>query len=115
MPYGVDAGARAIERLLALEEPPTAVFAYSDEIAISALRGLALRGVDVPAGLSVIGVDDHPQAELFGLTTMAQSVEDQGRLAGEMAISLLRGEVLEQPAVVVPSALITRRTTAPPP
>ena len=38
LPYGMDAGARGVERLLALDEPPTAVFAFSDEIALSALR-----------------------------------------------------------------------------
>ena len=114
LPYGKEAGARGMERLLALDEPPTAVFAMSDEIALSALRALALRGVDVPEQMSVIGVDGHPLAELFGLTTVEQSVEEQGRLSGEMAIRLLRGEELPQTSVVVPSRLVLRDTTAAP-
>lgn len=115
LPFGKEAGARGVQRLLELEEPPTALFAFSDEIALSALRALALRGVDVPAGMSVVGVDGHPLAELFGLTTVEQSVEEQGRLSGEMAIRLLRGEELDRSSVVVPSRLVLRKTTASPP
>ena len=115
LPYGKEAGARGVQRLLELEEPPTALFAFSDEIALSALRALALRGVDVPGEMSVVGVDGHPLAELFGLTTVEQSVEEQGRLSGEMAIRLLRGEELDRFSVVVPSKLVLRKTTAAPP
>jgi len=114
LPYGKEAGARGVQRLLELEEPPTALFAFSDEIALSALRALALRGVDVPGEMSVVGVDGHPLAELFGLTTVEQSVEEQGRLSGEMAIRLLRGEELDRFSVVVPSKLVLRKTTAAP-
>ena len=92
MPFGLEAGARGMDRLLALPEPPTAVFAFTDEVALSALRSLVSRGVDIPAGMSVIGVDDHPHAELIGLTTVAQGIAEQGRLSGEMAVRLLRGE-----------------------
>ena len=114
LPFGKEAGARGVQRLLELEEPPTALFAFSDEIALSALRALALRGVDVPGEMSVVGVDGHPLAELFGLTTVEQSVEEQGRLSGEMAIRLLRGEKLDRFSVVVPSKLVLRKTTAAP-
>ena len=55
-----------------------------------------------------------PLAELFGLTTVEQSVEEQGRLSGEMAIRLLRGEELDRFSVVVPSKLVLRKTTAAP-
>jgi DNA-binding LacI/PurR family transcriptional regulator len=114
-PFGPDAGAQGVERLLALDEPPTAVFAFSDEIALSALRALSFRGVDVPGEMSVIGVDGHPLAELFGLTTVEQSVAAQGRISGEMTIRRLRGEELDAESVVVPSRLVLRETTAAPP
>ena len=103
-----------MDRLLALSDPPTAVFAFTDEVALSALRSLVAHGVEIPAGMSVIGVDDHPHAELIGLTTVDQGIEQQGRLSGEMAVRLLRGEPLEERTVVVPSRLIVRGTTAAP-
>ena len=112
---GVRAGADSIDVLLALDQPPTAVFAYSDELAISALHRLGERGVRVPQDLSIVGVDDHPLAELFGLSTVCQSVHAQGRLSGEMVLARVRGEILDETAVVVPPRLIVRRTTAPPP
>ncbi len=111
---GVRAGAEGIALLLDLDEPPTAVFAYSDELAISALQGLATRGVRVPQELSIVGVDDHPLAELFGLSTVSQSVHTQGRLSGEMVLARVRGEELDKTAVVVEPHLVIRRTTAPP-
>jgi len=112
--YGVDAGARGIERLLALEEPPTAVFAYSDEIAVSALRALQMAGLRVPDDISLIGADGHPLGELFGITTLEQSVVGQGRLAAETVVALLRGQEVD-PAVQVPTRLVDRGSTAQPP
>lgn len=113
-PFGVEAGARAMEILLALDEPPTAVFAYSDEIAISALKALWDQAIAVPGQMSVIGVDGHPMGELFGLSTVAQSVGTQGRLAAQMALDLLAGHTLGHQAIVVPAELVLRGSTGPP-
>lgn len=112
--YGVDAGMRAMHRLLALKEPPTAVFAYSDEIALGALRALQTTGLRVPDDISLIGADGHPLSELFGITTLEQSVVGQGRLAAETVVGLLRGQDVD-PSVQVPTTLIDRGSTAPPP
>lgn len=116
VPYGVGAGADGIDRLLALETPPSAVFAYSDEIAISALHRLLAHGLRVPEDVSLIGVDGHPLGETCGLTTVSQSVTGQGRAAGGMVLSLLVGKPLpDGGAVVVPPELLERGSTASPP
>lgn len=111
-PFGVHAGGEGMALLLTLPEPPTAVFAYSDEIAFSAWTHLTANGMRVPEDMSLVGVDGHPLSELVGLTTVTQSVHAQGRLAGEMALALLQGEVLDDASVVVPSVLVIRRSTA---
>jgi DNA-binding LacI/PurR family transcriptional regulator len=90
--YGVDSGTRAVERLLALDRRPTAVFGYSDEIAAAVAVGAQRHGLRVPEDLSVIGVDGHPMAELFGLSTMDQNVERQAEEAAGIAVRLIRGE-----------------------
>lgn len=113
-PMGVRAGADAVDELLGLDQPPTAIFAYSDEIAISAAHRLAELGLSVPDDLSLASVDGHPLAELFGLTTVTQSVPTQGRLAGNMVLALLRGEEPADADVVVASELLVRTSTAPP-
>jgi len=112
--FGYPGGAAAVDDLLSLDDPPSAVFAYSDEIAVGALARLRERGVEVPGEMSVIGVDDHPVSEVLGLTTVRQDVATQGRVAAEMALALLRGEELAETDVVVPWTLVPRSTTAAP-
>lgn len=112
-PFGVRAGADGVEALLDLPEPPTAVFAYSDELAIAAIQRLRERGVAVPGQVSVVGVDGHPLAELFDLTTVDQGVTAQATTTAELVVALLRGERPER-STVLPSRLVVRGTTAPP-
>jgi LacI family repressor for deo operon, udp, cdd, tsx, nupC, and nupG len=106
-------GADAMGQLLGLRDPPTAVYAHSDEIALGAVRTLRRAGLRIPEDVSVIGIDDHPLAELTDLTTVSQPVRQQGQLAGQMVLRLLQGEDVEQ-AITVPTSLIIRRSTAPP-
>jgi LacI family transcriptional regulator, repressor for deo operon, udp, cdd, tsx, nupC, and nupG len=106
-------GAEAMGELLGLREPPTAVYAHSDEVALGAIRTLRRAGIRVPEDVSVIGIDNHPLAELTDLTTVSQPVRQQGVLAGQMVLGLLQGEDIER-AVTMPTRLIIRRSTAPP-
>jgi len=111
--YGVDAGARAMATLLALPERPTAVFAYSDELAFAAVAHARAAGLSVPGDLSVVGTDGHPLGELLGLTTVDQDVAGQGRLAAELAVRLLDGaERVDD--VDVACRLVERGSTAAP-
>ncbi len=114
-PYGVCAGAEAMTRLLALPDPPTAVFCYSDEIAISALQTLRRRGVRVPEDMSVVGVDGTEVSALFELTTVDQHVALQAHLAAEMVLQLLAGSPLPEVTQTVEADLVVRASTAPPP
>ena len=106
-------GADAMSQLLGLRQPPTAVYAHSDEVALGAIRTLRRAGLRIPEDVSVIGIDDHPLAELTDLTTVAQPVREQGLLAGRMVLGLLRGEEVER-AVIMPTKLIVRGSSAPP-
>ena len=112
-PWGGVDGADAMARLLSLREPPTAVYVHSDEVALGALRTLRRSGLRVPDDISVVGIDDHPLAELMDLTTVAQPVREQGRMAGRMVLSLLAGDTVEH-GVTVPTRLVVRGSTAPP-
>ena len=104
-------GAEAMSQLLSLREPPTAVYAHSDEVAVGAMRTMRRAGLRIPEDISVIGIDDHPLAELTDLTTVSQPVRQQGRLAGQMVLGLLQGDDIER-AVTVPTRLVIRRSTA---
>jgi LacI family repressor for deo operon, udp, cdd, tsx, nupC, and nupG len=113
-PYGPRAGAEAMARLMALEPPPTAVFAFSDELAASAVAGAIEAGARVPEDVSVIGVDGHPVAEMLGLSTVEQGVAEQGRATAELVLALLEGRETDT-SVVVPARLVPRSSTGPVP
>jgi LacI family repressor for deo operon, udp, cdd, tsx, nupC, and nupG len=113
VPWGGPSGADAMSRLLSLREPPTAVYAHSDEVALGAMRTLRRAGLRIPEDMSVVGIDDHPMAELADLTTVAQPVLEQGVLAGRMLLELLAGGAGTGGATV-PTRLVVRGSTAPP-
>lgn len=114
LPWSNTLGAEGMDRLLSIDRPPTAVFAFSDEIAIGALRSLRRSGIAVPQGISVIGIDDHPMAELTDLTTVHQPVVSQGVAAGRMALDIMQGRSVDSRHLVLATHLVVRGTTGPP-
>src|SRR6266545_873378 len=114
VPWGTTGGADGMNRLLSIDPPPTAVFAFSDELAIGAMRSLRRAAVPVPAGMSVVGIDDHPMAQLSDLTTVRQPVEEQGARAGQLVLDVLQGKPIATTHVTLPTNLVIRGTTAPP-
>ncbi|MFI9048278.1 LacI family DNA-binding transcriptional regulator [Streptomyces sp. NPDC053427] len=105
-----------IGSLLSLLQMPTAVFVETDEMAFEVLSILRSCGIEVPGRMSVLGFDDHSLAEALDLSTIAQSPRDTGRIAAELVSSILAdpsGDPARQ--VVLPTHLIPRGSTAPPP
>jgi LacI family transcriptional regulator, repressor for deo operon, udp, cdd, tsx, nupC, and nupG len=111
--FSLQGGAEAMAQLLAVDEPPTAVFAESDEMAIGALKTIRDAGLRVPDDLSVIGFDDHDMAEFVGLTTVAQPVVAQGEVAAQLLLGMTGGSAAPE-HVTLPTKLLVRRTTGPP-
>lgn len=114
LPYRAESGCEGIRWLLGLDEPPTAVVTYSDEIALGALRELQRGGVRVPGDVSLTGFDGHPMAKLFGITTIDQQIAEQARVAARMAIDLM-GRKSVRPAVLVGTELVVGDSTGAPP
>lgn len=114
--FTVDGGRQAMRALLALDRPPTAVFAASDEMAFGVLTEARAAGLQVPGDLSVVGVDDHELAGLFGLTTVSQPVLAQGGAAAAMLLDAIGGTAEHvQEHLLLPVRLIERTSTGPPP
>lgn len=82
-------GVEATRAMLALDNPPTAIFATSDDMALGALAVCVERGINVPDQLAIAGFDDNPEAcKVFpALTTVYQPIEEIARVAVEAAIS----------------------------
>ncbi|GAA4174113.1 LacI family DNA-binding transcriptional regulator [Gryllotalpicola koreensis] len=113
--FDIAGGREAALRMLGRSSRPTALFAASDEMAIGAILAARELGIEVPGELSVVGIDNHALAETFGLTTIAQDPFGQGRLAAELMLAELAGEPPRTDLIDVPTALIERASTAPPP
>lgn len=114
--YGWREARRMARDLLALPEPPTAVFAYSDTMAFGVLEAAQQRGLAVPGDLSVIGFDDVEVAQYFRLTTVRQPLFESGARGAEL---LLEGMESDEGAHeiahhVLPTELVVRSTTSPP-
>ncbi len=103
--------------LMRLPEPPTAVFASSDLAAFGVIRAARDLGMRVPEDLSVVGFDDIPEASYVGppLTTIIQPLRDMGRAGVRRLAELVRDPSEPAMRMVLPTTLIVRGTTAPPP
>ncbi|RMI14322.1 LacI family DNA-binding transcriptional regulator [Cellulomonas triticagri] len=114
--FGVEAGFRAAEVLLGLDDPPTAVFAASDDTAIGVLRAAREHGVRVPQDLSVVGFDDLPVAAWLdpALTTVRQPLTEMGDAAVVLAHRARAGEPVGR-HLELATTLVERASTAPPP
>jgi DNA-binding LacI/PurR family transcriptional regulator len=110
-------GERALPVLMALDEPPTAVFCYNDMTAIGLLRAAREAGLRVPRDLSVVGFDDITLASYAcpPLTTIAQPKAEMGRRALQMVLALM---TTKDPAeegfsdVTVKGRLVVRESSA---
>jgi DNA-binding LacI/PurR family transcriptional regulator len=87
-------GYRAAQHLLALPEPPTAVFAVNDLMAIGAMEAIQSAGMQVPQQMAVMGFDDIPQATWVRprLTTVAQYPAEMGKWMATALFERIQGE-----------------------
>jgi DNA-binding LacI/PurR family transcriptional regulator len=117
-PNAAEPAVAATVELLELREPPTAILAMSDVLALGALRAAA-GGVAVPEELSIVGFDDSPVARQTTppLTTVAQPHEEKGRLALQLLLEEVeRGGASRDSSrrEILPTELVVRGSTAPP-
>ncbi|MGV3615857.1 MAG: LacI family DNA-binding transcriptional regulator [Fimbriimonas sp.] len=112
--YVREAG-RLLAPLMALPQPPTAVFCANDEMAIGALLAARTLGIRIPQDLSVVGFDDTPVAWSFdpALTSVRQPLEEMTYAAFADVLAQIEGAPAS-PGRVFPTSLQVRASTAPP-
>lgn len=91
----------------------TAVIAANDDYALRALAAVKEIGLSVPADISIIGMDDIPDAASHGLTTLRFSCEEVGRCAVEAVVRMITGEKSRACSRVLPVQMIERSSVAP--
>lgn len=111
VPYGMEPARAAAAELLALRDPPTAIFAYDDVLAAGVLRAARDRGLRVPEDLAVVGFDDSELAEHLDLTTVRQPLEQSGGLAIRTLQGLLADPAATQQRIMLGLSVVERSTT----
>ena len=114
--FDFESGRGGATRLLALDDPPTAIFAANDDTAAGVLQVAAQHGLRVPRDLSVFGFDDLPMARCLWppLSTVRQPSRAMGRIAAEQLLRALRAPEAAT-LVEVPYELCLRDSTGPAP
>ncbi len=110
-------GFEGMRHLLSLDDPPTAVFAANDIIALGALKAAQSMNRRVPEDISIIGMDDIYPAALVSpaLTTVAKPKYDIGARAAQLLLEQLQDSSAEQRQhILLPCSLVIRDSTAPP-
>ena len=115
--FQLEPGAAAAATLLDLREPPTAIFAFNDAIAAGAMRAAYERGMRVPDDVSVVGFDDVQFATVLTpmLTTVRQPLVEMGRTGIALIRRLLDDPRREPLRMELPTRLVVRDSTGPPP
>lgn len=114
--FYAESGRAETAKLLALDEPPTAIFAAADLMAIGAVRAAAEAGLRVPEDLSVVGFDDIQLAPHVNppLTTLRQDKLGLGAAAGDALVARIAGDPERPPLRTLPVELVVRGSTATP-
>ena len=107
--------AAAAAALFDLPDPPTAIFAFNDNVAVGVMLAARARGLRVPEDLSVVGFDDSEQAEIVlpALTTVRQPLAEMGRMAVSLLLRLLENQRVDALRIQLATKLVVRESTAP--
>ena len=115
-PLSVQYGIDSAQKILALNELPTAVFVHNDETATGLLHGLLSAGIRVPEDISVIGYDDMPYAAIFNptLSSVRLPRRQWGQLACRKLIAILNEADSGKSPVIIEPELVVRASTGAP-
>lgn len=113
----IGSGEACAEKLLARAQPPTAIFAANDDMAVGVIRAAHRMGISIPLQLSVAGYDDITLAQQVypSLTTIRQPLSRMATLAAEALVSIARHEKPSTASDIVEGRLMIRESTGPAP
>jgi LacI family repressor for deo operon, udp, cdd, tsx, nupC, and nupG len=113
--YTLQDGEAAVESLLLQKKRPTAVFCFSDEIALGCMYALRQHGFNVPRDISVMGFDNVPFARYCwpSLTTIAQPTDEIGALCATLLLDRIDGSENDRRQIILPHELVLRESTRP--
>lgn len=115
--FSIESGRSAAMALFARAKRPTAIFCFSDEMAIGTLAAARTAGIACPGELSVIGFDDIQMARYVDppLATVRQPMAEIGRKTVELLVEILSGRQVQPVSATLPYELISRESLGPAP
>lgn len=108
--YTTETGVSGARTLLALGQPPTAIFASNDQMAMGVFQVAEEMGLRIPEDLSVLGFDNITESKYMGLTTVDQFISEMGYVATQMLIKLINGIELEDQTYRMQTRLVIRNS-----
>jgi DNA-binding LacI/PurR family transcriptional regulator len=110
--YDMESGYKAMKKLLALPERPTAVFCSNDDMAVGAYKAVAEEGLQIPEDISIAGFDDNLFSRFLtpALTTVKRPVEAISRKGIEKLLSMLEGKEVSKERIYVNTDLVVRNS-----
>ncbi|MGN7469707.1 catabolite control protein A [Brevibacillus sp. SAFN-007a] len=113
--YFYESGLATTKAFLALSNPPTAIFAANDEMAIGAIHAIQDSGLNVPGDIEVIGHDNIRLVEMVRprLTSVVQPMYDIGAVAMRLLTKYMNNEHVEEHVVLLPHRIEYRESTKP--
>ncbi len=108
--YTTETGVKCARELLALDRPPTAIFASNDQAAMGVFQVAQERGMRIPEDLSVVGFDNISESKYMGLTTVDQFISEMGFVATQMLIRLINQMPLDEPTYKMKTSLVIRNS-----
>lgn len=109
--YSEEAGAEGFHQLIALENPPTAVFASSDVQAYGAWSAARDQGINIPNDLALIGHDGLKLSRFLDLSTMDLGLQEVGRRAAERLIARMSGDHAPISSILADARLVPRASS----
>lgn len=113
--YSQQKAESAVTALMRIDDLPTAIFCFSDEMAISCMSTLMGLGFSIPRDISVIGFDNISQSNYCypSLTTVSQPMEEIGNSCMELLLPQLGGELMSNRHIILKHSLVVRSSTGP--
>jgi LacI family transcriptional regulator len=112
--FTYDGGCQCMRQLLSLPEPPTAVFAVGDVMALGAKTAIEEAGLKIPADISLIGFDDIPEVSRTkpALSTITQPKYEMGQVAAEVLFEQMDNDnKLSRRKIILEHRLVVREST----
>ncbi|MFB6466380.1 LacI family DNA-binding transcriptional regulator [Cytobacillus sp. Hz8] len=112
--YDMISGHKAMEELLSLKNPPSAVFCSNEDMAVGAINAIFAKGLNVPKDISIIGFDDIASSRYTNpsITTVKKNIEKISQIGAEKILKMVENQEVMEEKIFVETKLIFRKSVS---